>query len=133
MAETANVNSESQLGSDVNTSENVNLKDNSSPKLTIRVSKQTRDILLYLYKDFKHVHKQVEIIKSIYGEVTPSRKASVSRSIKVLTNAKLVESCKAFHSDMFACWLRMRVHFFLTEVGERFVEENLLKGEKKND
>ena len=133
MTETTNVNLEGQLGSDVNTSENVNLKDDLSPKLTIRVSKQARDILLYLYKDFEHVHKQVEIIKSVYGEVTPSRKASVSRSIKVLMEAGLVESRKAFYSEMFSYWLRSRIYFFLTEVGKRFVEENLLKGEKKND
>lgn len=133
MTETTNVNLKIQLVSDVNTSENVNLKDNLPPKLTIKVSKQIRDILLYLYKDFEHVHKQVEIIKSVYGEVTPSRKASMSRSVKVLMKAGLVESRKAFYSDMFSCWLRSRIYFFLTEVGKRLVEETLLKGEKQNE
>lgn len=146
MTEATSVKSEAQLTSDLNTSENVNLTANSTPKLTptesvnltcniarevnIRLSKQMRDILLFLYKYRGNVHQQVEIIANIYPEdtyLTLSRVASVSRSIKVLMKAKLVESRNAYYSTQFSCWFPQRVHFFISEAGERFVEKNLSK------
>ena len=114
MTETASVNSTRNIANEVN----------------IRLSKQMRDILVFLYIYRGHVHQQVEIISNIYSEdtyPTLSRIASMSRSIKVLMKAKLVASRKAYYSTQFSCWFSQRVCFFITEAGERFVEEkNLL-------
>jgi hypothetical protein len=111
----------------MNETTSVNLTRNIAHEVNIRLSKQMRDILLFLYDGRLKVHQQVMIIENIYGDFTYSRAASVSRSIKVLIKAKLVESRKAYYSNQFGCWISQRVHFFITEAGEHLVEKNLLE------
>lgn len=106
---TANVNSEAQKNSDINV-------------CIGRLGKQMREILLYLYRDKEHVHKQVDFIREVFGEISPSRKSSVNRSFKILTDYGLVGSRKAYYSDQFNCWIRQRVCFYLTELGEEYAE-----------
>ena len=126
--ETTSVKLACNIADEVNTSESVKSAPNIGGEVNIRLSKQMRDILVFLYIYRGHVHQQVEIISNIYSEdtyLTLSRIASMSRSIKVLMKAKLVASRKAYYSTQFSCWFSQRVCFFITEAGERFVEENL--------
>jgi len=115
---------------EVNTSENVNLTAKLAPKLTFHLSKQAQQILTHYAKDFNHQYQQTELIIAIYGKVTPSRKASVSRSIRTLKKAGLIGESKAYYSDRFSCWIAHRVRFYITEKGEQFVKENLREVEK---
>ena len=104
-----NVNSRSQLNGDVNV-------------CIRRLGKQMREILLFLYRDKEHVHKQVDFIREVFGEVTPSRKASVNRSFKILMDYGLVGSRKAYYSPQFNVWIRQRIRFYLTELGVEYAE-----------
>lgn len=114
--EKLSVNFEGNITHDVNISKQFHL------------SQQMRKILQFLYQYRGHVWQQVEIISNIYPDepyLTESRIASLSRSMKVLMKAQLVESRKAYYSDQFSCWFPQRVQYFLTEKGEHFVKERL--------
>jgi DNA-binding MarR family transcriptional regulator len=105
------------------TEENVNLDTKKKPKLTFHRSQQMLGILRFLYNDNTHVFKQSEIIRALYGETAPSRKASFSRTVKTLIKLGLVESRKAYYSNQFNCWISQRVCFYITAKGEQFVRE----------
>lgn len=109
------------------TSGNVNFNCPRAPEVNVKLGQEMRKILLFLYKDREHVHHQVEIIKALHGKVTPSRKASVSRAIKTLKKAGLVDSRKAYYSEIFKAWIVQRVCFFITELGEEFVRARFLE------
>ena len=111
-----------KMNSEVNTSENVNSEAESTPKLTFHLSQQLKGILRLYAKDSSRQYQQTEIIKALYGEVTPSRKSSVSRSIKTLIQNGLLKESKVHYSDRFSCWFPHRVRFFITEKGEQFVK-----------
>jgi Zn-dependent M16 (insulinase) family peptidase len=120
-----NVNLTPKSCSEVNTSENVNLTRKLLPKLTFHLSKQARQILTHYAKDFNRQYQQTELITAIYGKVTPSKKASVSRTIRTLKKAGLIGESKAHYSNTFSCWIVHRIRFYITEKGEQFVKENL--------
>ena len=101
---------------------NVNSGANFGDEVNIKLSRQIRQILFFFFQDVNHIYHQVDIIKAVYGAVTPSRKASFSRSIKTLIKAGLVESSKAYYSDNLQAWIVRRVCYCLTEKGERFVK-----------
>lgn len=129
MSRQSNVNSEVKFESQVNTCLTVNCKRHLTREVNTKLSRQMKQVLLFLYRKKEYVHKQVDIIKSIYGIATPSRKASISRTIKALMKAGLVNSRKAYYSDQFQCWIRQRVCFYITEKGEDFVREKILEAE----
>jgi Fe2+ or Zn2+ uptake regulation protein len=119
------VNSESKIVTEVNTSETVNSKPKFCSEVNIKLSKQARQILTYYAKDFNHQYQQTELIVAIYEKVTPSRKASVCRTIKTLKKAGLIGESKAHYSNQFSCWIVHRARFYITEKGEQFVKERL--------
>jgi hypothetical protein len=122
VAMTENVNFKSQMKHEVNTSGDVNLMVDSSTKLTLHISKQVRDIFrFYAETDFKQQYQQTEIIKALYGEISPSRKASVNRTVKCLVDLGLMGSAKCFPYAGYR--VAMRVRFFVTEKGEQFAME----------
>ena len=128
MAETTTVNSEHQLTSEVNTSENVNSAGNIAREINIKkLSRQMRLILTFMFSRKDRTFQQVEIISNIYdGEfLTLTAIASVSRTMKTLMRAGLVESRKSFYSSLFDCMLSQRVCYFLTEKGEKFAQKLL--------
>ena len=96
--------------------------DNDINVCAKRLGRQMKAVLLWLYDRKDKVHQQTEIIKGLYGEVTGSRKASMSRTIKTLMHCGFVASRKAYWSPQFNCWIRQRIHYYLTEKGERHVQ-----------
>jgi hypothetical protein len=119
---TENVNLKDQMSDGVNTSETVNLMSNSAPKLTFHLSRQVKEIFRFYAKtDFQKQYQQTEIIEALYGKVTASRKASVSRTVKRLVDLGLMGSAKSFPYAGYI--VAMRVRFFVTEKGEQFAKE----------
>lgn len=93
----------------------------SVPKLTFHISKQMKAIFqFYAKENFEKQHQQSKIIKALYGEVTPSRKASISRTIKRLIDLGLMGSAKTFPYDGWN--IVMRIRFFVTEKGAQFAK-----------
>lgn len=111
---------------------NVNSGGKVSHEINVkRLGNQQKDILRYLYENKDKVWQQVTIIEELYGEVTDSRKASVSRSIGKLRDYGLVDSRKAYlltpddHPLITETyWRKQRIHFFITEKGEKFLEND---------
>lgn len=87
-----------------------------------RLGQQQKDTLQFLYENRDKVHQQVDIIESIHGEVTNSRKVSMSRTVNNLMDSSLVDSRKSYPSGDMR--IKQRVHFFITEEGEQFLEED---------
>lgn len=83
---------------------------------------EMKRILEFLYDNRKYVYQQTKIIEALYGEIPNSKKALVSRSVKLLMKAGLVDSRKAYYSEQFSCWIKQRVHYFITPKGEKYVE-----------
>jgi len=101
------------------TESNVNPNPNVPHEINIkRVGQQQKEILRWLYARRGSVHKQVDIIESLYGEVTDSRKASVSRSISTLTDHGVTFRQTAYYSEQFDSYIRQRPHFGLTDEGK---------------
>lgn len=103
---------------------NVNLNGNASNEINVkRLGEQQKEILRLLYRTQQY-HQQVEIIRELYGEVTNSRKVSVSRSISRLREHGLVyEENYAFYPALEA-WLPHRPRYAITDEGEGFVESD---------
>jgi DNA-binding MarR family transcriptional regulator len=122
------VNAEGNIANEVNTIQTVNSVSNIGSEVNIKISRQMRQILLFLYRDVNHVYHQVDIIAATCptdenGYLSLSRIASFSRTIKTLIKANLVESSKAYYSSQFQCWITRRVCYYLTAKGEQFVKE----------
>ena len=92
------------------------------PNLTVRISKQAKLVLKFLIDNQEHCYHQTEIIKALYGEVTASRQASISRTIKNLKKLGLVNSRKCYYSPNFNAWIVQRITFFITNEGLKFLE-----------
>lgn len=89
---------------------NVNFNGKVSNEVNIkRLGQQQKDILRFMYNGF--VCQQVDIIKSLHRNVTNSRKASVSRTIKQLREYNLIKEVE-----------KNRPHYTITDLGKRFVE-----------
>lgn len=89
-----------------------------------RLGQQQKDTLRFLYQNRDKVHQQVDIIESIYEEVTNSRKASMSRTVNNLMDTGLVDSRQAYYSERLEANIKQRVRYFITEEGEKFLEED---------
>ena len=74
-----------------------------------RLGQQQKDVLRFMYNGF--VCQQKDIIQSLYGQVTNSRKASVSRTVKNLREKSLIKEID-----------KKRTHYSITEKGKYFVE-----------
>jgi len=96
---------------------------NLPPNLTVRISKQMKLVLKFLADNKEHCYHQTEIIKALYGGVTPSKQASMSRTIKTLKKAGLVNSRKAYYSPILNAWILQRIIFFITDEGLKFLKE----------
>lgn len=128
MTETTTVNSTPNIGNEVNTSENVNSTRNITDEVNIKkLSRQMRLILNFMFCRKNRTYQQVDIISVIYGGefLTLTAIASVSRTMKTLMRARLVESRKAHYSSQFNCMWPDRVRYFLTEKGEEFTQKIL--------
>lgn len=90
-----------------------------------------KSVLIFLYNNREIVFTQAEIIASLHGEVTPSRKASMSRTIKILREKDLVSSRKAYYSEQFNSWIVQRIKFYITKKGEYLVKTLINTKEKK--
>jgi len=70
---------------------NVNSGGNVSHEVNVkRLGQQQKAILRHFHEHEERMFQQVEVIEALYGEVTDSRKASVSRSISQLRDHGLV-------------------------------------------
>jgi len=114
------------------TQSNVNLDANVCTEINVkRLGRQQKDILRFLYENKETLFKQTEIITELYGEVTNSRKASVSRSV-----SKLREEGAVFRRQKVLItpddtplisepyYSRHRPRIGITEDGEAFIESD---------
>ena len=111
---------------------NVNLDGNVCTEVNVkRLGRQQKRILRWLYEHRDGAHKQVEIIDSLYGDVTDTRQASVSRTVSNLEEKGLVTRRKKVLitpeddprvTDPY--YSRHRVRFHITKIGETFVERD---------
>ena len=111
---------------------NVNVKSNVSSEVNIkRLGQQQKDILRFLYDNKDKVWQQVEIIESLYGEITDSRKASVSRSVNTLIEHGLVferqrvlitPEDSPYITEPY--WSYHRPRYGITELGEEFLKND---------
>jgi len=106
---TPNVNSGGKVSDDVNVK---------------RLGHQQKSILRFLYQNQECRYKQVELINEIHGQVTDTRKASMSRSINRLIAANLVDERKAVYSPKLEAVIVHRVNYAITELGIIFVEND---------
>ena len=105
-------------------------------KLTdrFRLSRQMREVLLFLSENSEHVHPQVSIIRGLYGEENAhksTRKASLCRTMRTLMDEGLVERYSAIDLIRVNFESRKSVdlrsqYFCLTENGEGFVKDRIL-------
>lgn len=106
------------------TGSNVNPTGKSSNEVNIkRLGQQQKELLRFLYRN-EGVRQQVAIIEELYGEVTNSRKASVSRSISKLREHDLVHEQNVVYYPNMDEWFRSRPRYGITDTGERFVEHD---------
>lgn len=106
------------------TDSNVNLVGDVSNEINIkRLGKQQKEILRLLYRTQEY-HQQVEMIKELYGEVTNSRKVSVSRSISRLREHELVYEENFAYYPGLEEWFPHRPRYAITDEGEIFVESD---------
>lgn len=103
------------VNSDANVPSEVNVK---------RLGEQQKEVLRYLYSRRGQMKKQVDVIRKLYGEVTDSRKASMSRSFSKLKEADLIFERKAHYSETFDAYVSHRVNYQLTDEGEQFLEND---------
>ena len=89
-----------------------------------RWGEQQKKVLRYLYENREKLYQQTEIIEHLYGDVTDSRKASMSRSITLLCEADLVYARQAVYVDELDAWSKHRVRFGISEEGEEFLERD---------
>jgi methionyl-tRNA synthetase len=94
-----------------------------------RLGGQQKKILRHLYRHQDTMFKQVEIIKNLYGDVTESKQASVSRSVSKLrdygvvyerTEVLITPDDHALVDEPY--FTPHRPRYQLTDDGERFVE-----------
>lgn len=103
---------------------NVNLSGKSSSEVNIkRLGQQQKELLRFLYRN-EGVRQQVVIIEELYGEVTNSRKVSVSRSISKLREYDLVHEQNVVYYPNLDEWYRSRPRYGITDTGESFVEHD---------
>jgi len=89
-----------------------------------RLGEQQKKVLRYLYENREKLYQQTEIIEELYGDVTDSRKASMSRSITMLREADLVSARQAVYVEELDGWIKHRVRFGISEEGEEFLERD---------
>ena len=104
---------------------NVNPSGNVSSEVNIkRLGTQQKRILRFLYENDGKRFKQAELIREIYGEVTDSRKASVSRSVNRLMEHGVIDERKAVYSPRLEAVITHRVNYAITDAGIGFVEKD---------
>ena len=86
-----------------------------------RLGEQQKKVLRYLYENREKLYQQTEIIEELYGDVTDSRKTSMSRSITMLREADLVSARQAVYVEELDGWIKHRVRFGISEEGERLL------------
>lgn len=111
---------------------NVNPRGNVSSEINVkRIGAQQKEILRFLYDHSDKVWEQVEIIEELYGDVTDSRKASVSRSISRLRDQGLAyrrqkvlitPDDNPLANEPY--YSRHRPRFALTDAGMEFLEDD---------
>ena len=89
-----------------------------------RLGTQQKRILRFLYENDERRFQQAELIREIYGEVTDSRKASVSRSVNRLMEHGVVDERKAVYVPELEAVISHRVNYQLTDAGTEFVEKD---------
>lgn len=104
---------------------NVNPSSHVTGEINIkRLGSQQKEILRFLYRENDRRFQQVEIIEEIHGEVTNSRKASVSRSVNTLIEHGLIDERQVVWIPEYEYWSSHRVNYAITELGESFLEND---------
>ena len=104
---------------------NVNPSGNVTNEVNIkRLGDQQKDVLRFLYENAGHRHKQVDIIETLHGEVTDSRKASRSRTVTRLIELELVDERQRVWIEEYEYWSSHRVNYAITDKGEAFLESD---------
>ena len=81
-------------------------------------------VLRYLYENREKLYQQTEIIEDLYGDVTDSRKASMSRLITLLREADLVSARQAVYVEELDAWSKHRVRFGISDEGKEFLKRD---------
>ena len=84
-----------------------------------RLGEQQKMVLRYLYENREKLYQQTEIIEHLYGDVTDSRKASMTRSITLLREADPVSARQAVCVGELDRWIKHRVRCGISEEGEK--------------
>jgi|APHM01.1.fsa_nt_gi hypothetical protein len=107
------------------TNTNVNSDSENTAEINVsRLGSQQKEILRFLYDLDGEVRQQVDIIEEVYGEVTDTRKASVSRSISKLREAGIMYEQNSLYYPKLEAWCRARPRYGITRAGVSFLEDD---------